>query len=396
MESSLPQRYIDPTITSVPLLDVGRGNSELKSEIMDSLSEIIDSGRFIGGAHCKALEESVADVAGTEFAIGCASGSDALLLALMAVNIGPGDEVICPSFTFFATASAVSRLGATPIFVDVDHKTFNMNPELIEPLITKKTKAIIPVHLFGQCCDMDPIMEIAKRHGLKVIEDAAQSIGATYKGQPAGSIGDIGCFSFYPTKNLGGFGDGGMLTTGDGQIADDLRLLTNHGMRPRYHHQEIGINSRLDSMQAAILQIKIQKLAAWSKGRIENARRYNDLFREFEMDGDVLLPTQQFESSQHVWNQYTIRVPNGWRDNVRQQMADMNVGTEIYYPIPVHLQVCFNHLTIERGSLPETELASSEVLSLPIFPELREAEQRYVVGCLSKALQTQAVELRPA
>ena len=396
MASSQPPRYIDPTITSVPLLDVGRGNGALKSEIMDSLSEIIDSGRFIGGAHCKALEESVADVAGTEFAVGCASGSDALLLALMAINIGPGDEVICPSFTFFATASAVSRLGATPIFVDVDHKTLNMNPELIEPLITRKTKAIIPVHLFGQCCDMDPILDIAKRHGLKVVEDAAQSIGATYKGQPAGSIGDIGCFSFYPTKNLGGFGDGGMLTTGDGQLADDLRLLTNHGMRPRYHHQEIGINSRLDSMQAAILHIKIQKLAEWSQGRIDNACRYNQLFVEFGLEEDLLLPVQQHESSQHVWNQYTIRVPNGWRDNVRQQMADMNVGTEIYYPIPVHMQVCFQHLTIERGSLPETELASGEVLSLPIFPELQEAEQRYVVGCLSKAIKTQSSKTRGA
>lgn len=387
---------VNPTISSVPLLDVCRGNAPLKDEIMGLLSEAIDTGRFIGGAHCKSLEDSVANISNTEFAIGCASGSDALLLALMALNIGPGDEVICPSFTFFATASAITRLGATPILVDIDPATFNMNPELIEPLVTKRTKAIIPVHLFGQCCDMDPIMDIARRHNLKVVEDAAQSIGAMYKGQPAGSIGDIGCFSFYPTKNLGGFGDGGMLTARDAQLADSLRLLANHGMRPRYYHQEVGINSRLDSMQAAILHVKIQKLPEWTAARNANAARYVDLFDEFELAKDLVLPVTQDADSLHVWNQFTIRVPNGWRDSVRQQMTDMNVGTEIYYPIPIHLQSCFDYLMVERGSLPETETAANEVLSLPIFPELREDEQRYVVDCLSKAIQTQQTRMRVA
>lgn len=387
---------VDPTINSVPLLDVCRGNAPLKDEIMGLLSEAIDTGRFIGGAHCKALEDSVANISNTEFAVGCASGSDALLLALMALNIGPGDEVICPSFTFFATASAITRLGATPILVDIDPATFNMDTNLIEPLVTKRTKAIIPVHLFGQCCDMDPILDIAKRHNLKVVEDAAQSIGAMYKGQPAGSIGDIGCFSFYPTKNLGGFGDGGMLTAGDAQLADSLRLLANHGMRPRYYHQEVGINSRLDSMQAAILQVKIQKLPEWTAARNANAARYVDLFNEFGLVDDLVLPVTQDSDSLHVWNQFTVRVPNGWRDNVRQQMTDMNVGTEIYYPIPIHIQSCFDYLMVERGSLPETETAASEVLSLPIFPELREQEQRYVVDCLSKAMQTQQTRMRVA
>lgn len=387
---------VDPNIASVPLLDVCRGNAPLKDEILGLLAEAIDTGRFIGGAHCKALEDSVGTLSDTEFAIGCASGSDALLLALMAINVGPGDEVICPSFTFFATASAITRLGATPILVDIEPSTFNMNPALVEELVTKRTKAIIPVHLFGQCCDMDPILDIAKRHGLKVVEDAAQSIGAMYKGQPAGSIGDIGCFSFYPTKNLGGMGDGGMLTTRDAQLADTLRLLANHGMRPRYYHREIGINSRLDSMQAAILQVKIQKLPEWTAARNTNAARYFDLFSEFGLTGDLVLPVTQIEDSLHVWNQFTVRVPNGWRDNVRQQMTDMNVGTEIYYPIPIHMQSCFDFLIVERGSLPETETAASEVLSLPIFPELREQEQRYVVDCLSKAMQTQATRMRVA
>ena len=380
-------------LTSVPLLDVSRGNGQLKSEIMETVREIIDSGRFVGGPHCQALERSVAEICQTEFAVGCASGSDALLLALMIRDIGPGDEVICPSFTFFATASAIERLGAVPVFVDIDPISFNMDVNHLESAITERTRAIIPVHLFGQCCDMDPIMELARQRDLFVIEDAAQAIGATYRGKPAGSIGDVGCFSFYPTKNLGGFGDGGMLTTNDPDLADRIRLVASHGMRPRYYHQEMGINSRLDSIQAAILNIKIQKLNEWSKARAANAAVYCRRISEVGLGEELILPTSVHEKSVHVWNQFTVRIPNGWRDNVRQQLTDVNVGTEIYYPIPLHQQKCFDHLCYEIGSLPETERAAAEVLSLPIFPELAEAEIELVVSSLAKAMNTQQASL---
>ena len=384
-----------PQISSVPLLDVCRSNRPLKAEILETLSEIIDTGRFVGGAHCQSLERSVADICGTEFAIGCASGSDALLLALMAKDIGPGDEVICPSFTFFATASAIERLGATPVFIDIDPDSFNLDVNLLEDLITEKTRAIIAVHLFGQCCEMDAINEIARARNIYVVEDAAQTIGATYRGQPAGSIGDVGCISFYPTKNLGGCGDGGVITTNDAELADRLRLLANHGMRPRYYHQEIGINSRLDSMQAAILDIKIKHITRWSEQRGQNAEIYSRKLADSGLGESIVLPEAFDEDSIHVWNQYTLRIPNGWRDNIRQQMTDANVGTEIYYPIPLHRQECFQHLCYELGSLPETEKASVEVMSLPIFPELREDEIDYVVATLENAMQTRS-SMEPA
>ena len=382
-------------INSVPLLDVGRGNAPLKEEIMESFSQIYDSGRFIGGPYCQSLEQTVAQHCETEFAVGCASGSDALLLALMAIGLEEGDEVILPSFTFFATASAVTRLGGVPVFVDIDPQTFNMDPHLVEAKVNRRTKAIIPVHLFGNCCDMQPILDIATEHELEVIEDCAQSIGATYKGRPSGSIGRVGCFSFYPTKNLGGMGDGGMLTTNDPATADRLRLLANHGMRPRYYHQEVGINSRLDSLQAAVLCTKMKHIESWSDLRAENAARYQKLMIESGLADQVVLPSSN-SMNRHVWNQYSIRIPNGWRDNVRQQLMDMNVGTEIYYPIPLHQQVCFADLKIENADLPQTVRASTEVLALPIFPELTEAEQRYVVKCLAEAMQAQTTQYRMA
>lgn len=374
-----------PQCTSAPLLDVGRGNEPLKSEIMEAISEIIDCGRFIGGPYVAQLEAAVAKVSQADFGIGCASGSDAILLALMAIGIEPGDEVICPSFTFFATASAISRLGGVPVFVDIEPGTFNLDVTKLERLVTAKTKAIIPVHLFGQCCDMDPILEIAKQHSLSVIEDCAQSIGATYNGRAAGSMGDIGCFSFYPTKNLGGFGDGGMLTSNDPAIADRLRLLANHGMRPRYYHQVIGINSRLDAIQAAVLCKKMDRLAEYSTRRQENAVRYRKLLLESGLQSFVTLPSCSMAAG-HVWNQFTIRVPLGRRDEIRQQLADLNVGSEVYYPVPLHQQECFAYLNCDPASLPETEKAAAEVLSIPIFPELTEQEQRYVVDCLAKVL----------
>lgn len=379
-------------INSVPLLDVCRSNDPLQDEIVTTFAEIMSSGRYVGGPYCQSFERSVSEVCQSEFAIGCASGSDAILLALMGRDIGPGDEVICPSFTFFATASAVERLGATPVFVDIDPTSYNMDAALLESAVTDKTRAIIAVHLFGQCCDMDSIMELARERNLYVIEDAAQSIGATYKGQPAGSIGDVGCISFYPTKNLGGMGDGGVVTTNDAELADRLRLLANHGMRPRYYHQEIGINSRLDSIQAAILDIKLRHLAKWTAQRGKNAELYTCKIAEANLAENILTPEVVQENSRHVWNQYTLRIPNGWRDNIRQQLTDANVGTEIYYPIPLHRQECFQHLCYEIGSLPETEKAAAEVLNLPIFPELTEAEISYVVTSLKRAMRTNSIQ----
>ena len=378
--------------TSAPLLDVGRGNSPLKAEIMESISQIIDSGRFIGGPFVEFLEQSVAEASGTNFAIGCASGSDALLLALMAIDIQPGDEVICPSFTFFATASAIHRLGGVPVFVDIDPVSFNMDTKKIVPLITEKTKAIIPVHLFGQCADMGPIMAIAAEHGLRVIEDCAQSIGASQNGKPCGGFGDIGCFSFYPTKNLGGFGDGGMLTTDNPELADKLRLLANHGMRPRYHHSTVGINSRLDAIQAAALCAKIKHLEEYATKRQQNADNYRQLFAAVGLSELVCVPETQSDCN-HVWNQFTIRIPGGERNSVRVKLAESQVGSEIYYPIPLHQQECFEYLKTPMGSLVETEKAADEVLALPIYPELTIAEQRYVVGCLAKVLAKSSVDL---
>lgn len=381
----LPLRQ--PALAKVPLLDVARGNGPLREEFLAAIAAVLDSGRFLHGPEVTILENNVARVCGVEHAIGCASGSDALLLALMALDIGPGDEVIVPSFTFFATASAVWRLGAKPVMVDIDPTTFNISPAAIEAAVTLATKAIIPVHLFGQCAEMNAILDIARRHDLKVIEDAAQSIGASYHGKPAGSIGDIGCLSFYPTKNLGGMGDGGMLTTRNADLAARLRLLASHGMSPRYYHREVGINSRLDTLQAAILGVKLQYLDEWTSARRANAARYWQLFQQAGLDTRLDLP--QTEAGQgHVWNQYTIRVPGGRRDEVKAQLGAAGVGAEIYYPVPLHQQQCFASLGYREGSLPETERAAREVLSLPIFPELTDAELQTVVQRLEEALAT--------
>ncbi len=372
-------------VSSAPLLDVGRGNAPLKDEIMELISGIYDSGWFVGGPHVAELEASVAKATGAQHAVGCASGSDALLVALMMLGIGDGDRVICPSFTFFATASAITRLGAEPVFVDIDPDTFNLDVAKVEQAITPKTKAIIPVHLFGQCADMDGIMTLADKYSLKVVEDCAQSIGASYNGNGCGSIGDVGCFSFYPTKNLGGMGDGGMLTTNDQETADRLRLFANHGMKPRYYHQVIGVNSRLDAIQAAILKVKMKHLESYASRRRQNAANYLRLMQEAGIDAAVSAPSANAGNA-HVWNQFTIRITGGRRDVVRSQLADRKIGSEIYYPIPLHQQSCFAYLGYGKGSLPETERAASEVLSLPIFPELTLAEQEYTVENLAAIL----------
>ncbi len=372
-------------VNGVPLLDLARGHEPLMDEMIASLASVCRSGQFILGPEVVKLEKAVAEYSQTKHAIGCASGSDALLLALMACNVGPADEVILPSFTFFATASAVTRLGATPVFADIQPGTFNICPNSVESLINPATKAILPVHLFGQCADMDQIVRIAKDAGLAVIEDAAQAIGAELAGRRAGSIGQIGCLSFYPTKNLGGVGDGGMLTTNDDQLADKLQLLRGHGMRPRYYHQAIGINSRLDSFQAAVLNVKMPHLDRWTQMRQVNAYRYTELFKIAAIKG-VRLP-ETAANRRHVWNQYVIRVPADRRDALREHLAAAKIGSEIYYPLGLHQQRCFDYLGYSAGDLPETERAAAEVLALPIFPELMAKEQEVVVSRIAAFLQ---------
>ena len=371
--------------SSVPLLDVNRGNAMLRGEILEAIARVVDSGRFLYGPDVSRLEESVAAICDSRYAIGCASGSDALLLALMAYDVGPGDEVILPSFTFFATASCVWRLGARVVFADVDPVTFNLDPAKVEEAITPATRTIIPVHLYGQCADMDALLEISRHNDVKVIEDAAQAIGAEYRGRPAGSLGDVGCISFYPTKNLGAMGDGGMLVTSDEPLAEKLRRLAAHGMKTRYYHSLVGINSRLDSIQAAVLNVKLAQLGRWTNDRRANAQRYHELLSASQLDQRLVLP-KELPDRYHVWNQYTIRVPGGHRDELRAKLTERNVGSEVYYPVPLHLQECFRTLGYRRGSLPVTERICHEALSLPIFPELTVAEQDRVVEVIHDAL----------
>jgi dTDP-4-amino-4,6-dideoxygalactose transaminase len=367
----------------VPLLDLSRQNQPLREELWAALERVCDSGRFILGPDCTELEERLAKYCQAQDAVACASGSDALLLALMALNIGPGDEVLLPSYTFFATASAVTRLGARPVFVDIDPASFNICPAHLTSLVTPVSKAIIPVHLFGQCADMAAINAIAREHHLAVVEDAAQAIGAEFQGRRAGSLGDIGCISFYPTKNLGGFGDGGLLTTSRPELADSLRLLRAHGMQPRYYHRVIGINSRLDTLQAAVLNVKIPHLEAWTIQRQVNADRYSEMFTAAGLHNTVTLPTAG-PDRRCAWNQYVVRVPDGRRDALRKHLADARIGTEIYYPLALHQQECFRYLGYGPGSLPESERAAAETLALPIFPELTAGEQQTVVRSIGQ------------
>ena len=364
--------------TSVPLLDIQRQTEPLRAEMEAAVSRVFASGHFVLGETVQELESAIAEYCQAAYAIGCASGSDALLLALLTADVGPEDEVIVPSYTFFATASAVSRLGAKIVFADIDPLTFNLDPADVARRVTSRTKAIIPVHLFGQCADMDMLHDVAHGNDLLIIEDAAQAIGAEYRGRRTGSLGDLACFSFYPTKNLGGAGDGGMLTTNDERLADRIALLRVHGMRPRYYHQVVGINSRLDSLQAAVLNVKMPHLERWTQMRIDNADRYSAMFQAENIHTHIDLPIAR-TPGRHVWNQYVIRIFGGHRDALRNHLKHSNVGTEIYYPVPLHRQACFANLGYEPGSLPETEKAASETLALPIFPEITESEQQYVV-----------------
>ena len=369
--------------TKVPFFDLSAQFKSIEGEIKSALDEVFQNQQFILGSKVQALEEAIAQYCRSRYAVGVASGSDALLLSLMALGIGTGDEVLLPPFTFFATAGSISRLGAIPVFVDIDQETYNIDTSKIEEKITSKTKAIIPVHLFGQCADMNPLLKIAKEKRLFVIEDAAQALGAEYKpkagsdGRRAGQIGDLGCFSFYPTKNLGAFGDAGMVVTDNSGWAEKVRLLRVHGSQPKYFHKQIGINSRLDTLQAAILLVKFKYLEKWTTERQRKAERYRSLFQDLlsSVKG-FKLPTIQYQN-RHIFHQYVIRVPE--RDRLKQLLSEEGIGTDIYYPVPLHLQECYSFLKYQRGDLPVSEKASEEVLALPIYPELTEDQQIAVV-----------------
>jgi len=375
----------------VPFLDLKAQYQKIKRDIDQAISEVVSEQHFILGPKVEALEETIAAYSSARYGIGVASGSDALALSLLALGIGSGDEVITTPFTFFATAGSVSKVGAKPVFVDIDPKTYNLDPSKIEERITSSTKAVMPVHLFGQCADMEPIKELAQRHNLWTIEDAAQAIGSDYKkdstpSQRAGSIGDVGCFSFYPSKNLGGFGDGGMVTTDDEELARRLKLLRVHGASSKYYYQSIGVNSRLDALQAAVLLAKFRFLEEWTNKRRENAAYYDQLFVKSDYQSlGIELPHVQY-NNRHIYNQYVIRVPK--RDELREFLTQEGIGTDVYYPLPLHLQECYRDLGYKEGDFPHAEKAARDTLALPIYPELTREQQEYVVSKVAEFLRT--------
>lgn len=390
---------------TVPLLDLKPQYASIKEEIQTAISRVCDSQYFIMGPEVSELENELAAYCQTKFALGVSSGTDALILALMAINLQPGDEVITTPYTFFATAGSVARLGATAVFADIDPKTYNLDPHQLEAKITPKTRAIMPVHLYGQCADMDPIMEIAQRHNLYVIEDAAQAIGSEYKGRRAGSMGHIGCFSFFPSKNLGAFGDGGAVTTNDSRLAEQMRILRVHGAEPKYYHKFVGGNFRLDALQAAVIRVKLKYLDSWTAGRQHNAARYNQLFIEAGLaditNGNYILalPYESSETGQyalrteaavdpfpghrHIYNQYVIRADRQ-RDALRSFLTERKIGTEIYYPVSLHQQECFAEWGYQAGQYPDSEAAASQTLAVPIYPELSDEQIQAVVAAIAE------------
>ncbi|MBA2380014.1 MAG: DegT/DnrJ/EryC1/StrS family aminotransferase [Blastocatellia bacterium] len=360
----------------VPLLDLKEQNDALRPEIDAAIARVLDTNAYILGPEVSALEEELAVYCETKHAIGCASGSDALLLAMMALDVGPGDEVITTPYSFFATVSAITRLGAVPVFVDIRPDTFNIDVAQIEARITERTKAIQPVHLFGQCAEMAELQKISEKHGVPLVEDAAQAIGAKEDGKLAGAMSDVGCFSFYPSKNLGGMGDGGFMTTNSDELADKLRALRVHGSKERYYHKWVGLNSRLDGFQGAILRVKLPRLEGWSEARAFNAGRYREILGDAMISDQLILPVER-EDVRHIYNQFVVRVP-GRRDELRAFLSSNEIGTDIYYPVPLHLQECFAYLGYKAGDLPVAELAARETLALPVFPELRMLQLEYV------------------
>lgn len=365
----------------IPQFDLSRQLDAISDEIGDIIPGLLKTGNFILGDEGHSLEQELAEYCDVRHAIGVANGTDALLLAIRALGVGPGDEVITSPFTFVATAEVVSLVGARPVFVDIDPITMNLDPALIDRAVTTRTRAIIPVHLFGHPVDMGAVERVARAHGLQVVEDACQAIGAEYKGKRAGSMGILGCFSFYPTKNLGCFGDGGLITTNDDRLADVVRRLRNHGSDKKYYHGMIGHNSRLDEIQAAILRVKLKRLEAWTEARRARAAYYDQLFREGGLNGRVRTP-EVAGGVRHVYHQYTIRVAE--RDRLQAHLAQQGVGTATHYPLPLHLQEVYRGIGYFSGSLPVAEAASREVLSLPMFPELTREEQEYVVEQIAR------------
>jgi len=370
-----------PLTSKVPLLDLQAQNGPLRDELLTAIARVCDSQRFIMGPEVEALEAELARMLGVPHAVAVSSGTDAVLLALMALGISPGDEVITSTYSFFATAGSIVRLGARPVLVDIDPATFNADPASIADAITPKTKAIMPVHLFGLSADMDPILDEASRSGVPVIEDAAQAIGATYKSRPVGGLGAIGCFSFFPSKNLGAFGEAGLLTMRDVNIAARARMLRNHGMEPKYYHHLVGGNFRMDAMQAAVLRVKAPHLDAWTEARRLNARRYRRLFGDAGLEDRVGLP-QEPEGCRHIFNQFVIRTPA--RDELKRHLDARGIGNEIYYPVPFHLQPCFASLGYHSGDFPHAERAAVESLAIPIYGELAMEQQQMVVGAIAE------------
>ncbi len=369
---------------NVPLLDLQAQYRPLRDEILAAITRVADSQRFIMGPEIDALERELAEMLGIRHAITVSSGTDALLLALMALDIGRGDEVVTTTYSFFATAGAIVRLGARPVLVDIDPVTFNIDPAQAAEAITPRTRAILPVHLFGLSADLDPIMDAAARARVPVVEDAAQAIGATYKSRPVGGIGAFGCFSFFPSKNLGAFGDAGLLATNDERLADRARLLRTHGMRPKYYHHLVGANFRMDALQAAVLRVKAPHLAQWTAGRRANAATYHARFRAAGLDGLVTLPVEPADRL-HIYNQFVIRLPD--RDALKRHLDEQGIGNEIYYPVPFHQQPCFADLGYKAGEFPHAERAAAESLAIPIYGEMTDAQQEAVVSAIGAFVQ---------
>ncbi len=375
---------------NVPLLDLRAQLTPIRDEILAAVTEVVDSGRYILGPKVEAFEREMANYVGTRHAVGVSSGTDALLIALMVMNIGPGDQVVTTPFSFFATAGVISRVGASPVFVDIDPETFNIDPASLRRLpSSERIKAVMPVHLYGQCADMEPILGLARDRGWHVIEDAAQAVGAEYPTpdgvKKAGSMGTMGAFSFFPSKNLGCLGDGGLVTTDDGEVYEKLVMFRTHGAKPKYYHRYVGGNFRIDPLQTAVLSVKLPYLDDWHLSRMENAARYDALFASSKPaeEGAIALPKKAWEGNglrhPHIYNQYVIRVRGDQRDALKKYLGEAGVGTEIYYPVPFHMQECFRYLGYREGDFPEAEAACREVLALPVYPELTREMQEYVV-----------------
>ena len=374
------------TATKVPLLDLKAHHRDIRDELVAALTRVLDSGAYILSDEVKTLEERVAAYCGARFAIGVSSGTDALLAALMALDVGPGDEVVTTAFSFFATAGTIARTGAKPVFVDIDPASFNLEVKAVERALTAKTKCIVPVHLYGQCADMDPLLALAKSRAIPIVEDAAQAIGARYPGgRQAGTMGQLGCLSFFPTKNLGAAGDAGMVLTNDPALAEKVRMLRVHGSHPKYYHKLVGGNFRLDSMQAAILNVKLPRLDGWTELRRANAARYSSLFEKKGLGSRVSLPKAAWAGKglvcEHIYHQFVLRAER--RDALREHLTQAGIATEVYYPLPLHLQECFASLGYRAGSLPESERASRDTIALPIYPELTAEQQGAVVDAIA-------------